>query len=375
MTNFDLNDNTTIPVTGFGVFMVPNNGPTEEAVTTALKEGYRLIDTAAAYQNESDVGKAVKKSGIPREEIYVTSKLWLQDYGYEAAKKAIDTSLSKLGLDYMDLYLLHQPYGDTAGAWKALEDAVRAGKIRSIGLSNHTVRFLDKLLPKMEILPVVNQMECNPYFQQKELREYLPKYNIRMEAWYPLGHANRQLLTDDGLIRGWGLSQVDVDVIDAAQSVTPLTAIQNIYSMVERDCERRIIPYCMEHGIGFVPFSPIASGLLSGKITAETQFERNDDVRNWVPQLSRRNIEGNMPIVEMLKEFADREKATPAQISLAWMLHKYPNVVPIPGSKNKERIIENMNAADVELTDEEFKALDSELNKHKVYGHRGLGGF
>ena len=182
-------------------------------------------------------------------------------------------------------------------------------------------------------------------------------------------------LIDDGLIRGWGLSQVDVDVIDAAQSVTPLTAIQNIYSMVERDCERRIIPYCMEHNIGFVPFSPIASGLLSGKITAETQFERNDDVRNWVPQLSRRNIEGNMPIVEMLKDFANKKNATPAQISLAWMLHKYPNVVPIPGSKNKERIIENLNAAYVELTDEEFKALDSKLNKHKVYGHRGLGGF
>ena len=200
MTNFKLNDNTTIPGIGFGVFMVPNNGPTEEAVTTALKEGYRLIDTAAAYQNESDVGKAVKKSGIPREEIYVTSKLWLQDYGYEAAKKAIDTSLSKLGLDYMDLYLLHQPYGDTAGAWKALEEAVKAGKIRSIGVSNHTVRFLDKLLPNMKILPVVNQMECNPYFQQKELREYLAKYKIRMEAWYPLGHANRQLLTDKVLV-------------------------------------------------------------------------------------------------------------------------------------------------------------------------------
>ena len=182
-------------------------------------------------------------------------------------------------------------------------------------------------------------------------------------------------LIDDGLIRGWGLSQVDVDVIDDAQSVTPLTAIQNIYSMLERDCESRIIPYCMEHNIGFVPFSPIASGLLSGKITTETQFERNDDVRNWVPQLSRRNIEGNMPIVEMLKDFADRKNATPAQISLAWMLHKYPNVVPIPGSKDKERIIENLNAADVKLTNEEFKALDSELDKHKVYGHRGLGGF
>ena len=182
-------------------------------------------------------------------------------------------------------------------------------------------------------------------------------------------------LIDEGLIRGWGLSQVDVDVIDRAQQVTPLTAIQNIYSMVERDSEVAIIPYCEEHQIGFVPFSPIASGLLSGKIAPQTQFEKNDDVRNWVPQLSRGNIAGNQPIVEMLKDFAEKKNATPAQISLAWMLHKYPNVVPIPGSKNKERIIENLNASNVELTDEEFKALETELNSLKVYGHRGLGGF
>ena len=182
-------------------------------------------------------------------------------------------------------------------------------------------------------------------------------------------------LIDEGLIRGWGLSQVDVDVIDRAQQVTPLAAIQNIYSMVERDSEAEIIPYCMEHNIGFVPFSPIASGLLSGKITPQTQFEKNDDVRNWVPQLSRRNITGNQPIVEMLKVFAGKKNATPAQISLAWMLHKYPNVVPIPGSKNKERIVENLDAAQVVLTDEEFKALEEALNGLKVYGHRGLGGF
>ena len=146
-------------------------------------------------------------------------------------------------------------------------------------------------------------------------------------------------LIDDGLIRGWGLSQVDVDIIDRAQNITPLAAIQNIYSMVERDSEKKIIPYCMEHNIGFVPFSPIASGLLSGRITTETRFERNDDVRNWVPQLSKANIAGNQPIVDLLREYADRKESTPAQIALAWMLHKYPNVVPIPGSKNKERII------------------------------------
>ena len=182
-------------------------------------------------------------------------------------------------------------------------------------------------------------------------------------------------LIDEGLIRGWGLSQVDVDIIDRAQQVTPLSAIQNIYSMVERDCEARVIPYCMENNIGFVPFSPIASGLLSGKITTETKFEKNDDVRNWVPQLSRANIAGNQPIVEMLKDFAEKKEATPAQISLAWMLHKYPNVVPIPGSKNKERIIENLDSSNVELTDDEFKTLEDALNGLKVYGHRGLGGF
>ena len=179
-------------------------------------------------------------------------------------------------------------------------------------------------------------------------------------------------LIEDGLIRGWGLSQVDVDVIDRAQRVTPLTAVQNIYSMVERDMEQAVIPYCLEHNIGVVPFSPIASGLLSGKITADTKFERFDDVRNWVPQLSRANIAGNQPIVDLLKDVAEKKHATPAQISLAWMLHKYPNVVPIPGSKNKERILENLDASKVELSDEEFRDLENALNRCKVYGHRGF---
>ena len=207
--------------------------------------------------------------------------------------------------------------------------------------------------------------------------DYVDLYYLHRMGGVPVEKVAEAMgrLIDEGLIRGWGLSQVDVDVIDRAQQVTPLAAIQNIYSMVERDSEAEIIPYCMEHNIGFVPFSPIASGLLSGKITPQTQFEKNDDVRNWVPQLSRRNITGNQPIVEMLKVFAGKKNATPAQISLAWMLHKYPNVVPIPGSKNKEHIVENLDAAQVVLTDEEFKALEEALNGLKVYGHRGLGGF
>ena len=207
--------------------------------------------------------------------------------------------------------------------------------------------------------------------------DYVDIYYLHRMSGVPVEKVAEAMgkLMDDGLIRGWGLSQVDVDVIDRAQRVTPLAAIQNIYSMVERDCEYGVIPYCMENNIGFVPFSPIASGLLSGKITPQTQFEKHDDVRNWVPQLSRRNIEGNQPIVEMLKSFAEKKKATPAQISLAWMLHKYPNVVPIPGSKNKERIIENLDSANVELTDAEFTELEEALSGLKVYGHRGLGGF
>ena len=179
-------------------------------------------------------------------------------------------------------------------------------------------------------------------------------------------------LIQDGLIHGWGLSQVDVNVIDRAQKVTPLTAIENIYSMVERDSEKAVIPYCLKHNIGFVPFSPIASGLLSGKITTETRFESNDDVRNWVPQLTRANIAGNQPIVDLLQQYATKKNATSAQITLAWMLKKHPNVVPIPGSKNKERIIENLDASNVELTDGEFQSLEESLNRLKVYGHRGF---
>lgn len=200
MKNFELNNQQTIPAVGFGVFLVPNDGPTYEAVSMALKAGYRHIDTAAAYMNESDVGKAIKDSGIPREEIYITSKLWLQDYGYENAKKGIETSLKNLGTDYIDLYLLHQPYGDLAGAWKALEEAVETGKIKSIGISNQTVNIFSKFIQNCRIMPAVNQVECNPLFQQKELRKEMDKYGIRLEAWYPLGHGSKELLENEYLV-------------------------------------------------------------------------------------------------------------------------------------------------------------------------------
>ena len=194
MQNFKLNDGNSIPAIGFGVFMVEPNGPTYEAVKEAIQAGYRHIDTAAAYFNEADVGKAVKDSGVSREEIFITSKLWLQDYGYEAAKKGIDASLQKLGMDSMDLYLLHQPYGDVAGAWKALEEAKAAGKIKSIGVSNMTPKLWNEFIPQFDTVPAVNQVECNPFFQQKPLRELLDKQGVRVETWYPLGHGSKELL-------------------------------------------------------------------------------------------------------------------------------------------------------------------------------------
>lgn len=179
-------------------------------------------------------------------------------------------------------------------------------------------------------------------------------------------------LIKEGLIIGWGLSQVGVSTLEKVQSITPLTAVQNLYNILERDCEKEVFPYCLEHNIGVVPFSPIASGFLSGKIKADTAFEKTDDVRNFVPQLKKENIEGNQLILDILNRYAEEKNATPAQVSIAWMLKKYPNVVPIPGSKNKGRILENLGGADVELSDEEFASLQEALDACQVFGHRGI---
>lgn len=179
-------------------------------------------------------------------------------------------------------------------------------------------------------------------------------------------------LIRDGLIRGWGLSQVDVETIRRAHEVTPLSAIQNIYSMLERGVEEAVIPYCLTHNIGIVPFSPIASGFLSGKVTVDSDFSHSDDVRKFVPQLRRENMEANQPVLELLENYAERKHATKAQISLSWMLHKYPDVVPIPGSKNQERILENLGAWNIRLTDDEFASLEAALAEIPVHGHRGF---
>ena len=196
MDYFTLNDGNRIPAIGFGVFLIPNDGPTYEAVLAALKAGYRHIDTAAAYFNEEDVGKAVRDSGISREEIFVTSKLWLQDNGYEAAKVGIARSLRKLNLGYIDLYLIHQPYGDVAGAWRAMEEAKAEGKLRSIGVSNMSPKLWNQFVPGFATKPAVNQVEFNPRTQQKALRAQMAETDTKLEAWYPLGHGDAGLLSN-----------------------------------------------------------------------------------------------------------------------------------------------------------------------------------
>jgi diketogulonate reductase-like aldo/keto reductase len=188
-----LDNGVTMPQLGFGVFQVPDLQQAETAVSQALAAGYRLIDTATAYQNEAAVGRAIAKSGIPRQDIFVTSKLWVSDFTYERAQKGIDASLQRLGLDYMDLYLLHQPYGDVIGAWRALVEAYRAGKIRAIGVSNFYADQLQNLLLTSSVKPVVNQIEVNPWYQQAQEVAFNQQVNVRVEAWAPFAEGKQQI--------------------------------------------------------------------------------------------------------------------------------------------------------------------------------------
>ena len=175
----------------------------------------------------------------------------------------------------------------------------------------------------------------------------------------------------EGLIGGWGLSQVGVKTIAKAHAVTPLSAVQNLYNMLERDAEKDVIPFCLANRIGFVPFSPVASGFLSGKITPAADFSHPDDVRKFVPQLTKENMAANKPILDLVQTLAEEKDATGAQIALAWILRKSPNIVPIPGSKNRERILENLGAAETRLSDVEFERIESALSAIPGHGHRG----
>jgi 2,5-diketo-D-gluconate reductase A len=188
-----LNNGLRMPILGFGVFQIPDPRACERAVIDAVEAGYRLIDTAASYLNEAAVGKGIAHSGAAREDLFVTSKLWVQDTGYERTRLAIDKSLARLELDYLDLYLIHQPFGDVHGSWRAMEEAHRAGKLRAIGVSNfHTDRLMD-LIAFNEIAPAVNQIEVNPWHQQEDSVAFMREHGVQAQAWAPFAEGRNAL--------------------------------------------------------------------------------------------------------------------------------------------------------------------------------------
>ena len=252
----ELNNGQKMPQLGYGVYLIPNNGETEKCVLEALKVGYRLIDTAHMYGNEKEVGSAIKKSGIPRNEIFVTSKLWITEYGPGVTLTALDKMLKRLDLDYLDLVLLHFPYNDYMNAYKDLEKAYEQGKVKNIGISNFEDAKLEELCDAAKVKPVLNQVELHPYYPQKDLVKRMEKYNTKVEAWAPLGHALTDLFKE-----------------------------------------------------------------------------------------------------ETIKKLADKYKKSPAQVVLRWDIQK--GIITIPKSQNPDRIKENFEIFDFELTPDEVKEIDA----------------
>lgn len=192
----ELYNGVKIPMLGYGVFQIPDHEEAKKSVATALKNGYRLIDTAQAYLNETAVGEAIKESGIPREEIFITTKVWVQDYSYEKTIKAVELSLERLGVEYIDLMLLHQPIGDYINAWKALEKLYKEGKLRAIGMANCYPHVIADLCMTFEIKPMINQVELHPFFQQQLNLDTMKEYGVVPEAWGPFNEGKRNLFTD-----------------------------------------------------------------------------------------------------------------------------------------------------------------------------------
>ncbi len=200
MKNVVLNNAVEMPILGFGVYQITDAEECERSVYEAIRNGYRLIDTAAAYMNEESVGRAIKRSGVSREEIFVTTKLWVSETGYENAKRAFERSLQRLQLDYLDLYLIHQPYGDVYGSWRAMEELYKEGRIRAIGVSNfHSDRLMD-LMVHNEVVPAVNQVETHPFNQQIEAQQFMRENNVQIESWGPFAEGKNNIFQNELLL-------------------------------------------------------------------------------------------------------------------------------------------------------------------------------
>ena len=195
-----LNNGLEMPLLGFGVFQVTDPDECERSVYEAIRAGYRLIDTAASYGNETEVGKAIKRSGVPREELFITTKLWLQNAGYENTLRAYERSLKRLQLDYLDLYLIHQPYGDIYGSWRAMEELYHGGSIRAIGVSNFQPDRVMDLILHNKVLPAVNQLETHPFCQQIETQQFLTDNKVQLESWGPFAEGKKNIFQNEVLL-------------------------------------------------------------------------------------------------------------------------------------------------------------------------------
>ncbi|MEF2968634.1 aldo/keto reductase [Paenibacillus sp. M1] len=195
-----LNNGVEMPILGFGVYQIEDPNECEQAVYNALAAGYRLIDTATSYMNEEAVGRAIKRSGVPREELFITTKLWIADAGYENTKRAFAESLEKLQMEYLDLYLIHQPFGDVYGSWRAMEDLYKEGKIKAIGVSNFYPDRLVDLISYNEVVPAVNQVETHPFCQQIESAKIMSEYNVQIESWAPFAEGRNNLFENEVLV-------------------------------------------------------------------------------------------------------------------------------------------------------------------------------
>lgn len=247
-----LNNGVEMPILGFGVFQISDPAECERSVLTALEAGYRSIDTASVYQNEEAVGKAIGKSGIPRKDLFITTKLWISDAGYEKAKQGFEASLNRLGLDYLDLYLIHQPLGDIHGAWRAMEELYESGKIRAIGISNFQPDRVMDLMVFNKVAPAVNQIETHPFHQQIETQKFLQENNIQQESWGPFAEGRNDLFSNAllaGIGKKYGKSVAQVvlrwmiqrGIVVIPKSVTKERIIQNFdvfnFELAEQDME------------------------------------------------------------------------------------------------------------------------------------------
>ncbi|MCW0120753.1 aldo/keto reductase [Bacillus subtilis] len=195
-----LNNGVEMPILGFGVFQIQDENECEQSVYDAIMAGYRLIDTAASYLNEEAVGRAIKRSDVPREELFITTKLWVQDTGYESTKKAFTNSLERLQLDYLDLYLIHQPFGDVHGSWRAMEELYREGKVKAIGVSNFQNDRLIDLIIHNEVVPAVNQVETHPFNQQIKSHDFMKENNVQIESWGPFAEGKNNMFQNEILV-------------------------------------------------------------------------------------------------------------------------------------------------------------------------------